>query len=77
MKAFDNKTTGIIGVLEIKKTRYKVLYWCIVATLIFISLISIVPSVWVLLSGFKSVKEIYQIPPDIFPKEIRLSKLGF
>lgn len=75
MKAFDNKTTGIIGVLEIKKMRYKVLYWCIVATLIFISLISIVPSAWVLLSGFKSVKEIYQIPPDIFPKEIRLSKL--
>ncbi len=29
MKAFDNKTTGIIGALEIKKTRYKVLYWCI------------------------------------------------
>lgn len=75
MKAFENKTTGIIGSLELKKTRYKVMYWCIFAVLVIISLISIIPSIWVLLSGFKSVKEIYQIPPDIFPKEIRLSKL--
>ena len=75
MKAFENRTTGIIGALEIKKMRYKILYGCIIAILSVISIISIVPSIWVLLSGFKSVKEIYQIPPEIFPKEIRLSKL--
>ena len=58
MKAFENRTTGIIGALEIKKMRYKILYGCIIAILSVISIISIVPSIWVLLSGFKSVKEL-------------------
>lgn len=75
MKTFERKTNGIISAVEMKLTRYKILYWTIFLILIVLCLVSIVPSVWVLLSGFKSVKEIYKIPPDIFPSEIRLSKL--
>ncbi len=74
MKAFENKTTGIITPLELRSAKYKILYWSIVFILILITCISLLPSLWVLLSGFKDVKEIYKIPPDIFPREIRLSK---
>lgn len=75
MKAFQDKTTGIMNSLEMKEIKYKVLYWAIFACLILLCIISVVPSLWVLLSGFKSVKEIYQVPPEILPKEIRLGKL--
>ena len=74
MKAFENKTTGIITPLELRSAKYKILYWSIVLILILITCVSLLPSLWVLLSGFKDVKEIYKIPPDIFPREIRLSK---
>jgi len=75
MKVFSEKNLGIISNIELKQTKYKILYWSIFTILVFISIISFLPSIWVLLSGFKDVKEIYRIPSSFFPKEIRLSKL--
>ena len=75
MKAFENKTTGIITPLELRSFKYKALYWSIVAILVVITCISLLPSLWILLSGFKDVKEIYKIPPDLFPEKIQISKL--
>ncbi len=74
MKAFDNKTTGVITPMELKSFKYKLLYWSVVAILLLLVCLSLVPSLWVMLSGFKDVKEIYKVPPDLFPKHIKLSK---
>ena len=40
--------------------------------LIFGSLISLLPFVWMLLSSFKTLKEVRQIPPTFFPQEFTL-----
>ncbi len=75
MKAFDNKTTGIITPMELKLFRYRLMYWCVVAILVIMVMISILPALWILLSGFKDVNEIYKIPPDLLPKKIEFSKV--
>ncbi len=76
MKGFENKTTGVISPIELKSFKYKLLYWTIVFILILLVMLSLVPSLWILLSGFKDVKEIYKIPPNLFPNKIDLSKLA-
>lgn len=40
--------------------------------LIFGSLISLLPFAWMLLSSFKTLKEVRQIPPTFFPQELTL-----
>lgn len=67
--------TGILTESDMKNKRYKVLYIAMFLFMVIYALIALVPVVWVMLSGFKSVGEMYQIPPTFFPKEIDLSKL--
>lgn len=67
--------TGILTDSDMKKGRYKALYVAMLLFMILYALVALVPVVWVMLSGFKSVGEMYQIPPTFFPKEIKLSKL--
>lgn len=77
MSKFQDKNIGVLTNVELKQTKYKILYWVMFALLIMVALISFLPSVWVLLSGFKSVQEIYAIPPSLLPERIDLSKLGY
>lgn len=67
--------TGILTDSDMKKGRYKALYIAMFAFMVIYALVAVVPVVWIMLSGFKSVGEMYQIPPTFFPKEIDLSKL--
>lgn len=55
---------------DLRKPQFKLLYWFIFALMFVISLICLVPTVWVALSGFKSAQEMYAIPPTFFPKSI-------
>ena len=75
MSKFAGKQNGILLAPEMKSAKNKVLYWIMFGFLVTVALMGILPSVWVLLSGFKDVKEMYQIPASLFPEEIRLGKL--
>lgn len=75
MQAFQNKRTGIIFATELKKVKYKVIYWLMFSFLMAAVLISVLPTIWIMLSGFKEVKEIYSVPPTFLPKKIELSKV--
>jgi multiple sugar transport system permease protein len=69
------KTSGIIGDLEYKLPRVKLIYWLFFTIMIIISLVCILPPVWVILSSFKDVKEFYEIPPTIIPRSFHIEKL--
>lgn len=73
--AFKNMDKGILTNSDMKKPRYKILYWIMFAFMVIYALAAFIPVVWIMLSGFKSVDELYQIPASFFPKEIKLSKL--
>lgn len=75
MATFEEKRTGIINSIEMKKTKYKMVYWILFLIMLCISLICLLPPVWILLSSMKDIKEFYKIPPTILPETFQPGKL--
>ena len=76
MKLFKNMDKGILTDSDMKQPRYKILYGFMFLFLIIDVLVVMVPVVWILLSGFKDVGEMYQIPTKFFPEHFSLKKLA-
>lgn len=66
---------GILTDADLNKPKYKVLYWAMFILMLLYCFICGFPVIWILLSGFKDVKEMYAIPSSLFPKTINLHKL--
>ena len=75
MANFNEKTAGLLNFSDLKKVRFKALYWGMFSFLIILSLAAILPIIWVFLSGFKTTAEMYSIPPTLLPSHIDLSIL--
>lgn len=75
MKQKKSNHFGILSESELHQPKYKLLYGIIVLFLCLMVLVNVVPTLWIMLSGFKDVKEMYAIPATFFPKEIKFSKL--
>jgi multiple sugar transport system permease protein len=73
---FDNKKTGIINSLDFKRIRVRILYYSMLAGMLAVSFICLAPPLWVFISSFKDVKEIFQVPPTIIPHSFDLEKLS-
>lgn len=74
-KNSDSHVT-ILTSADMKQLRYKFLYGGIAGFMIFWVMLCAVPVIWIMLSGFKDVQEMYSIPPTFLPKKIELSKLA-
>ena len=59
MNKFEDKNASIISWSDLKTIKGKIVYWLIFAILVVISICAILPTLWVVLTGFKSVQEIY------------------
>lgn len=70
-----NMDKGILTNADMKNMKYKVLYWCMFGIMIIMSLSAFIPVLWIFLSGFKDVNEMYKIPASFFPETFRISKL--
>ena len=77
MKRFKKKEKpiGLISESDLKVTKYKIIYALMVAFMILMSLIVIIPAVWIFVTGFKGSQEIYKIPATFFPEEFKLSRI--
>ena len=71
-----NMDKGALTNADVKQPKYKILYAFIFLFIMVCCIVSFFPVVWVLLSGFKDVKEMYSVPATLFPKHIDISKLG-
>ena len=69
MKKFYDKPAGIINHSDLRTFKGKCVYWTFFSVLVFVCLIAILPSIWVLLTGFKDSQEIYQ-SMSFFPKKL-------
>lgn len=65
---FSDKTTGLLNFADLKKIRFKMLYWLFFLFMFVISLICLLPILWVAISGLKDIQELYSISPTIIPK---------
>lgn len=73
---FSDKTQGLLNYADLKTVRGRLGYWLMFAFLIVISLICVLPTIWVALSGFKDMEEMYSLTPTLLPKSVDLHKLA-
>lgn len=66
---------GLLNATDLKETKNKLVYGVMYALIILIAIICVLPVIWISLTGFKEVKEIYSIPPKLLPSRIDLSKI--
>ncbi len=67
---------GLLDIYDMKKPQYKLVYWFMFAVLFTMSLITFLPVLWIALSSFKDVRELYAIPPTLLPESIDLSMIS-
>ncbi len=72
MSRFSGKK-GIITYFDLKKSRNKVLYWAIFAFIVLAVFVSFFPLLWILLSSFKDIQEIYN--GSFFPSSFDFNKI--
>ena len=72
---YKNKM-GLISSIDIKKPKYRVMYWVIFAFLILVAFVCLFPPIWVMLSAVKDVKEFYAMPPTIIPRSFNAGKIA-
>lgn len=71
---YSRKSNGLINWMDLRSQKYRLVYWLMFAILFFLTLVCIVPIVWVTLSGFKTTEEMFALPPTLFPSKIDLSQ---
>ena len=69
----NTNASSIMNTSDLKLFRYKCLYAFFVIFLTIACLISVLPTLWVVLSSLKSTQEIYSIPATFFPKKIDIA----
>ena len=74
MSYYSKKSNGLLNWMDLRSTKYKVLYWLMFAFLFLLTIVCVLPMIWSALSGFKSTSEMLEVPQKFFPREIRLSK---
>ena len=74
-KRKEENRTSIVLDAEMHQGKVKIMQTVFFIFFIFISLLFLLPIVWILLSAFKDTQEFMQLTPALFPKEIDLSKM--
>lgn len=69
------ETNGIISALDYKHFGVKLFYWLLMILLLLISLVCLLPPLWLLASSLKNIKEFFSIPPTLLPHTFELHKL--
>lgn len=73
---FSDKTDGLLNYADLKKPQFKMLYWLMFLIMLAISFVCLLPTLWVAVSGFKDVNEMYAVPPTILPKTFDWGRIG-
>jgi len=74
LKKIKEKPTGILSMSDLKTFKGKSIHWIFVAILVVFSLVSLVPSLWMIMVAFKDPQEIYT-SLSFFPKDMTFEKM--
>jgi multiple sugar transport system permease protein len=72
----QKQSSGVIGALDMKDPGFKAVYWIFFALMVIVSLICLLPPLWLMLSSLKDVKEFFAVPPTLIPKHYDLQKIS-
>ena len=74
MKRFENKQTGILSSSDLRTFKGKFIYWTFFVILLIVSLVSLFPAIWTILTALKDTQEIYAgfslLPKDMSPSTL-------
>ncbi len=73
---FTDKTSGLLNYADLKKPQGRLLYWAMWLCLFIISMVCLLPTIWVAISSFKDVAELYAVPPTLIPSHWDFAKIG-
>lgn len=73
---FSNMDKGVLTASDMKQTKYKILYFVLTLIMLIYLAVIIVPCLWLLVSGFKDVSEMYARPVKFFPEHFSFSKIA-
>lgn len=73
MSRLQSKDNGIITRLDLERPGVKIFYFMVFFVCLIVTVISIAPPLWVLLSSFKDIKE-FTREPSIVPKKFDFNK---
>ena len=69
MNKFRNKPAGVINASDLRTFKGKLVYFLINVILVVLCLVAILPTIWTLLTSFKSVQEMYS-SASLFVKDL-------
>lgn len=72
---FSEKETTLLSSMDLKLTKYKIIYWTMFGILCLLACICIFPILWVFMSAFKDIKEFLRVPPTLFPHSFHPEKV--
>lgn len=75
-RKLKQKEIGMMTALDLKSRSVRVGYWCFFAVILLLSVICLLPVLWVFLSAFKALDEFLQVPPTIIPKTFHPEKIA-
>lgn len=73
-KSSYTQKEGLLNFYDMASLGGRIFYWSMFAILFLVSVVCLLPVIWVALSGFKSTAEMYAVPPTFFPESIDLGK---
>ena len=62
--------------IELRSGRVRAVYFINLFLLILIAMCCLLPVLWLVVTSFKSVKEIYSTPVTLFPKNFDITKVA-
>ena len=71
----ESVSTRLISDSDMKRPVYKIIYFLIIAFLVGMCMLTILPTLWIFASAFKSTKEFLAIPPTIIPRSFEPGKI--
>lgn len=70
------KSEGLLNWNDLKQPKGKLIYWTMFSFLLVLSLVCVLPVLWMFLSSFKTTQEMYAVPPKLLPSSIDFSLIA-
>ena len=76
VKRYSDKQDGLLNWSDLKQGKYRAVYRLMYLCLFALSLVCLLPIIWMVMQGFMTSKEIYSMPPKFFPQNFDISKIA-
>ncbi len=75
IKKFSQKQPGILNSSDLKTFKGKLMYWILFVILVIAAVVSLLPTLWMIMTALKDTQEIYNQPYSFFPNDMSLSTI--